>query len=297
MSRPTLLVAEDPSGVAREAAGRFVSLASALIESRGRFSIGLSGGSTPRALYQLLASEPFRSAVRWQRVEVFWGDERAVPPSHPDSNFRMAQETLLDMVPIPADRIHRMPGDADDLDGGAVAYEAEIARVLGGTAGDVPPAFDLILLGLGTDGHTASLFPGTRALAERHRWVVTNHVPKLGADRLTLTWPILNRAANVLFLVSGPDKAPVLREVLEGPYDPERLPAQGVRPETGAPVWILDRAAASFSRKAAAATRARSRNPSNKRRFVHDLRVSGLRGDSRPDSYIDASDRNGDALL
>jgi 6-phosphogluconolactonase len=249
MSRPTVVVTENPTGVAREAARRFVALAGEVIESRGRFVMGLSGGSTPRTLYQLLGSEPLRSEVRWEHVEVFWGDERAVPPSHPDSNFRMAREALLDVVPIPADRIHRMPGDTEELHGGAVAYEAELARVLGGTPGDVPPVFDLILLGLGTDGHTASLFPGTMALGERQRWVVVNHVPKLGVDRLTLTWPILNRAANVAFLVSGPDKALVLREVLEGSYDPERLPAQGVRPQTSAPVWIVDRAAASLLRE------------------------------------------------
>jgi 6-phosphogluconolactonase len=177
-------------------------------------------------------------------VEVFWGDERCVPPTHADSNYRMAKEALLDLVPIPAERVHRMAGESPDPAAAAAAYEAEIARVLGGSPGGAPPALDLVLLGMGADGHTASLFPGTTALGERRRWVVANHVPKLGVDRVTLTWPILNRAAHVFFLVVGADKAAVLREVLEGPPAVERLPSQGIRPEAGRLVWICDRLAA-----------------------------------------------------
>jgi 6-phosphogluconolactonase len=183
--------------------------------------------------------------VAWDRVEVFWGDERCVPPTHADSNYRMAKETLLEVVPIPAGRVHRMTAESADPAAAAAAYEAEIARVLGGSPGGAPPALDLVLLGMGADGHTASLFPHTAALGERQRWVVANHVPKLGANRVTMTWPILNRAAHVFFLVVGGDKATVLREVLEGPPDVGRLPSQGIRPETGRLLWICDRSAAS----------------------------------------------------
>jgi 6-phosphogluconolactonase len=157
----------------------------------------------------------------------------------------MAKETLLDAVPIPAGRVHRMAAEEADPAAAAAAYEAEIARVLGGSPGGAPPALDLVLLGMGPDGHTASLFPHTAALGERQRWVVANHVPKLGANRVTMTWPILNRAAHVFFLVVGADKATVLREVLEGPPDVARLPSQGIRPEAGRLVWICDRSAAS----------------------------------------------------
>ncbi len=239
-----VVVVDSPEAVARAAAGRAVACARAAVAARGRFSVALSGGSTPRALFRLLAEAPLRSEIAWARLDVFWGDERCVPPTHPDSNYRMAKEALLDHVPIPPDRIHRIAADTDDHAAAAMTYEAELARVLGGTPGGTPPVFDLLLLGMGADGHTASLFPGTPALAEHRRWVVANRVEKLGADRITLTWPILNRAADVLFLVAGADKAAALREVLEGPRDVARLPSQGIRPEAGRLVWLLDRAAA-----------------------------------------------------
>ena len=243
-SNREIVVVESGEAVAWAAAERIVVLARAAATTRGRFAVALSGGSTPRALFAVLAQEPFRSAVAWDRIEVFWGDERCVPPTHADSNYRMARETLLDVVPILPERVHRMAGDTADHAAAAAAYEAEIARVLGGTPGGPPPAFDVVLLGMGADGHTASLFPHTQALGERQRWVIANHVPELGVDRITLTWPILNRATHVFFLVVGADKAAVLREVLEGPPDLERLPSQGIRPETGRLVWLCDRAAA-----------------------------------------------------
>jgi len=167
-----------------------------------------------------------------------------VPPTHQDSNYRMAKEALLDHVPIPAERVHRIPAERPDVAAAAADYEAELARVLGGTPGGPPPALDLILLGMGPDGHTASLFPGTAALAEQRRWVVANWVPKFNANRITLTYAVLNRGAHVLFLATGADKADVLREVLEGPDDRQRLPSQGIRPEAGGPAWLIDRAAA-----------------------------------------------------
>jgi 6-phosphogluconolactonase len=155
----------------------------------------------------------------------------------------MTREALLDHVPIPPERVHRVAAEMADPAAAAAAYEAEIARVLGGVPGGPPQAFDLVLLGLGADGHTASLFPHTAAVAERRRWVVANWVPRLAAHRITLTLPVLNRAATVLFLATGTDKAAILRAVLEGPLEPERLPAQAVRPESGAPVWLIDRPA------------------------------------------------------
>ncbi|MGH7320110.1 MAG: 6-phosphogluconolactonase [Candidatus Rokuibacteriota bacterium] len=244
MTDREVVVVDSPEAVARAAAERAVACARAAVVARGRFSVALSGGSTPRALFRLLAEAPLRSEIDWARIDVFWGDERCVPPTHPDSNYRMAKEALLDQVPIPPERIHRIAADTEDHAAAATAYEAELARILGRTPGGTPPVFDFLLLGMGADGHTASLFPGTPALAEHRRWVVANRVEKLGADRITLTWPILNRAAYVLFLVAGADKAAVLREVLEGPRDVARLPAQGIRPEAGRLVWLLDRAAA-----------------------------------------------------
>lgn len=244
MSDRQVVVVDDAAAVARAAAERVSALAGEAVAARGRFALALSGGSTPRALFQLLAQEPFRSRIDWDRIEVFWGDERCVAPTHADSNYRMAREALLDQVAVPATQVHRMAGEADDPAAAAAAYESEIAGVLGGTPGGVPPSFDLVLLGMGPDGHTASLFPGTTALAEQRRWVVANWVAKFSTYRITLTWPILNRAAAVLFLVAGADKAPVLREILEGPPDLTRLPSQGIRPEPGRLVWLVDRAAA-----------------------------------------------------
>ena len=235
MSRVRLLEVADAEELSRRAATEFVRCA------RGRrFSVALAGGSTPRRLYQLLADTPYREQVDWTQVEVFFGDERAVPPDHVDSNFRMAQEALLAPLDLPERQIHRMAGERDDLDAAAAEYASEIDNVIRGT----PPVFDLVLLGLGRDGHTASLFPGTAALSERRRWVVSNFVPQLNARRLTLTAPLLNHASRLLVLVAGADKRDALAAVLEGPCDPERFPCQLVRPNHGELLWLVDRAAA-----------------------------------------------------
>lgn len=235
----------DGEAVCCAAAEEVVRCARAAVAARGRFTVALSGGSTPRRLYELLAAPPFREQIDWERMEVFWGDERAVPPDHPDSNFGMAHAALFAKVPAPPARVHRMPGERTDRDVAAQEYAAEIARTFAVPSAGEPPVLDLILLGMGPDGHTASLFPHTDAVRERRRWVVRNYVPKLQADRLTLTAPILSRGATILFLVAGADKAPVLREVLEGPPDLERLPSQLIRPTAGRLVWLVDRAAAS----------------------------------------------------
>jgi 6-phosphogluconolactonase len=240
-----LLVVADQAALAQEAAKRIVVIAEEAMARCGRFTVVLAGGSTPKRLYSLLATEPYRTRLPWWETHLFWGDERAVPPEHPDSNFGMARTTLLSRVPIPANQVHRMQAERVDLDAAAGEYEAEIARTFAVQPPDDLPAFDLTILGLGTDGHTASLFPYTQALRETTRWVAPNYIPTLKANRLTLTAPILNRTAMILFLVSGVEKAAAIQAVLEGPPDPERLPAQLIRPVAGRLVWIVDQAAAS----------------------------------------------------
>lgn len=224
----------DAAALAAEAAAQIVTLARSAIAATGRFHVALSGGSTPRALYARLVAEP----IDWARVHVFWGDERCVPPDHPDSNYRMAFDVLLSKVPVPVDNVHRLRGEVDPAQA-AADYEAELRR-------DLPAGrFDLVLLGLGPDAHTASLFPGTIAVHEQQRWVIGHFVQKLGVNRLTLTPPILNRAAHILFLVAGADKAAAVRSVWREPYDPDRFPAQVIKPIDGEVTWLIDRAAAS----------------------------------------------------
>ncbi|MGH7391947.1 MAG: 6-phosphogluconolactonase, partial [Candidatus Rokuibacteriota bacterium] len=230
----------DADAVARAAADDFVTLAAAAAGARGRFTVALAGGSTPRLMYRRLAEPAWRSRVAWDRVEVFWGDERAVPPDHADSNYHMAATALLERVPVPSGRVHRIRAEAADLAGAAREYQAEIARVFGVHADGPPPAFDLILLGMGADGHTASLFPGTVGLDERRRWVVSHHVPSMRTERVSLTLPVINRAREIRFLVTGEDKAARLREAL-GPPSGTPLPAQRVAPEAGRLVWLADR--------------------------------------------------------
>ncbi len=236
-------VALNLADLARRAAEYFIRLTDQAITMRGRFTIALSGGSTPRALYTLLASDPYREQIRWPAVHVFWGDERCVPPDHPDSNYRLAQETLLSQVPIPGENIHRMAGEKPP-EQAAEEYEALLRAFFHLKPGE-PPRFDMVLLGLGADGHTASLFPGTPVLREKGRLVAALFVEKLNAYRLTLTPPVLNYAADVIFLVEGAAKAGVLHDVLQGEYDPDRLPAQLVQPADSTLIWLIDRAAAS----------------------------------------------------
>ena len=234
----------DAEAVARAGARDFVAVAREAIERRGRFRVALSGGSTPRRLYELLAEGPLRGQVDWERVEFFWGDERAVPPDDPQSNYRMASAALLSNLGVPPERIHRMKGELGDGDEAARRYQEEIARVFDVPPDGTSPAFDLILLGMGADGHTASLFPYSEALPEHRRWVLSHYIARLNARRLTLTAPVLNRAREIRVLVAGEDKAATLHEVLEGERDPERLPIQLVAPESGRLVWMVDRAAA-----------------------------------------------------
>ena len=234
----------DAETVCRAAAEEIVGAARVAVAARGRFTLVLSGGTTPRRLYQLLAAPPFREQVDWPRIEFFWGDERPVPPDHEDSNFRMARLALLAPLNIPAAHIHRIAAEQADRDGAARTYAAEIARLFSCSTDGAPPTFDLVLLGMGPDGHTASLFPHTAAVNETKRWVVANFVPQLTTERVTLTAPILNHATTVVFLVAGADKAAALAEVLEGPRHPQEFPAQLIEP-AGRTLWLVDRDAAS----------------------------------------------------
>jgi 6-phosphogluconolactonase len=237
-------VLDSSDALFQAAASEFFLRAIDAVHANGRFTVALSGGSTPRGLYKLLATDPaWRDQLPWARMHFFWGDERHVPPEHAESNFRMANETLLSVAPVPAANIHRIHGEATSAADAASQYEDELMEVFGLTEGQVP-RFDLILLGLGPEGHTASLFPGTRALLENHRLVVSNWVGKLFADRITLTVPVLNNPACVMFIVSGADKATALKAILEGPYEPDQLPAQLINPTNGRLVWLLDRAVA-----------------------------------------------------
>ncbi len=240
-----ILVVDDADALAREAAGDFTRRANAAVATSGRFTVALSGGSTPRRLYARLADPngPFRSSIEWDRIHLFWGDERHVPPDDPQSNYRMAREELISKVPIPPDNVHRVEAELPDAAEAASRYDAELGRFFELDPGDFP-RFDLILLGVGPEGHTASLFPGTSALAVRDRRAVANWVPKLDAFRITLTLPVFERAASVVFLISGEDKAPIVRAVFDPKEPPGSLPCERVRPEAGDLVWLLDRPAA-----------------------------------------------------
>jgi 6-phosphogluconolactonase len=231
-------VFEDPEALSRGAAEFFIRLAQEAVAARGRFSVALAGGGTPRRTYEHLTLPPFRDRVDWARIHVFWGDERCVDRSDPRSNARMAQEALLAHVPIPAEQVHPMDCHPSPEEG-ARRYEALLRAWFGGE-----PRFDLILLGLGEDGHTASLFPGDPALTETKRGVAAVYVAPHDLHRLTLTAPLINQARVVAFLVAGAAKAAVVRAVLQGPQDPLRLPAQLIDPEPGELHWLLDKAAA-----------------------------------------------------
>jgi 6-phosphogluconolactonase len=241
---PILREFADAEQLNQAAAEALVHTADKTIAARGCFTWALTGGHTPKRLYELLADAPFKERAPWDKVEFFWGDERAVPPAHAESNFRLAHEALLSKLQLKEAQIHRMQAERDDLENAAWDYQMEIAQVFGVDPEGEPPPFDLILLGMGADGHTASLFPHTEAAKEEARWVTSNYVPKLDRFRLTFTARITNRAARVWFLVAGENKADALAQVLQGPTDPLRLPAQLIHPEAGEFVWFIDATAA-----------------------------------------------------
>lgn len=233
-------IVPDNVTLARVAADEFHCVAEAAVQERGRFSVALSGGNTPRAVYSLLASE--HKELPWDRIYIFFGDERHVPPDHPDSNFRMAHESLLSKVPIPEKNVHRIHAELD-AEAAAAEYDQQLRDFFHLVNHDWP-RFDLIFLGIGEDGHTASLFPGSGALAETSRRVVANWVEKFKAFRITLTFPVLNHAAEAVFLVSGAGKAQILSAILR-PGD-QNYPAQSVQPENGRLLWMVDQDAGSL---------------------------------------------------
>lgn len=237
---PNIVVFDKPEEVARAAAELFVEDARLAVERGGRFSVALAGGSTPRLTYQLLASDDFKERVDWTKTHIFFGDERCVPPTSADSNYRMADEALLSRVSIPPQNVHRMIGEGDAV-ANARLYEDELQTFFAGAAW---PRFDLVLLGMGDDGHTASLFPATAALEEERAWTLANWVEKLNAYRITLTATAINHAAHVVFLVTGAGKAERLAEVINDAHEGARLPSQLIRPVDGKLEWLLDRAAA-----------------------------------------------------
>jgi 6-phosphogluconolactonase len=222
------------------AAEEFVSVARAAIGAQGRFAVALSGGSTPKGLYSLLATN--YSGFAWSRVFLFFGDERHVPPTDPESNYRMVNESLLVKIAIPPENVFRVLAENPDADAAASNYETQLRRFFELKPGELP-RFDLILLGVGPDGHTASLFPDSAALDEQSRLVVANWVEKFNSHRITFTFPVLDRAAEVMFLASGADKADMLHQVLEGKNIPS-FPSQRVQPTDGKLLWMLDEAAA-----------------------------------------------------
>ena len=223
-----------------QTAGLFIKTAAKAIQQKDVFSVALSGGSTPQPLYTYLAEKPAGEILDWNKIHFFWGDERAVPPDNPDSNFRQVYQTLLQSRQIPTENIHRIQGELDPLTA-AGSYQQEILDWFDET----PPRFDLILLGMGADGHTASLFPGTVAVINtpQTNWVIPNFVPHLSTWRITFSPELINAAAQVIFLVTGQSKAEMLLTVLEGEYLPERYPSQLIKPSNGSLVWILDQAA------------------------------------------------------
>jgi 6-phosphogluconolactonase len=237
-----LMIVKDAAALYRAAADEFSRCAQAAIAQRARFAVALSGGNTPRGVYSLLAQE--HGALPWEKIFIFFGDERHVPPDDPESNYRMAAESLLTKVPIPADNVYRVAAEFP-ADSAADQYERQI-RTFFQLQANAWPRFDLIFLGIGDDGHTASLFPGTDALKEMWRLVVANWVEKFRTYRITFTYPVLNHAAEVLFLVSGAGKAQILREILT-PSRGQRYPAQAVQPEDGKLIWLLDQDAARSS--------------------------------------------------
>ncbi len=242
---PGVVVLEDAAAVAREGAARFVTLGREAIAARGAFHVALSGGKTPAALFRVLAADDVRPTVDWKRAHLYWSDERSVPPAHPDSNFGMADRELISRVSIPSENVHRMEAERADAERAAQEYEALLRKKLPAGPGGFP-CFDLIYLGMGPDGHTASLFPGSAGLNEKTRGVIFQPVviaDGTPAKRMTFTFPLLNAARVVIFLVTGADKTEKLREVLKGTHTPP-YPSQCVRPSAGERIILADRAAA-----------------------------------------------------
>lgn len=241
---PEIQILANAGELSRRAAAEFVRLAQEAIHTKGSFTVALAGGSTPKGLYSLLAADAsLREQLRWDKIHFFWADERHVPPDHAESNYRMVHEAMLSKAPVPSANIYRVMSEYPDATLAAEEYERTLREFFHVAAGQFP-RFDLVLLGMGPDGHTASLFPETEALREQSRLVVANWVGKLKAYRITMTAPVLNHAACVIFLVSGEEKAEALRAVICGEAQPERFPSQLIQPVGGRLLWLVDQAAA-----------------------------------------------------
>ncbi len=244
--KPEIRVAPAQPGWAMKAADIVRDLSTKAIGDHRHFLFALSGGSTPERLYKILASEPYSEQVDWSRTSFFFGDERCVSPDDPDSNYRLANQTLFAPLKISPDHIYRMKGEAADPEAAALDYERQLLSI-DSAAGKEPPRFDLVLLGLGEDGHTASLFPGTQALCNRHRLVTVGQSPKGVPKRLTLTLSVINQASVVLFLAIGANKAGIVKRILEPEAEPDRqLPAAMIIPRNGRLIWLLDEPAATL---------------------------------------------------
>jgi len=244
-SKPEIIITDDPTQLARRAAGIFMATAKDCVDQKGLFFIAISGGSTPRGMHKLLAEEPYFSGIPWSKIHIFWVDERCVAVNDPASNFGSAKKDFLDRIPIPSKQIHPMPGDFPPEEG-AGKYQEEM-KVIFQVNGEDFPVFDLVFLGMGNDGHTASLFPGRRSVLASERWVVVVKGGSPDVYRLTLTYKLLNRAKRICFLVSGKHKALILKTVFEN--QDARLPAQKIQPEKGKVTWVLDKDAASLLSK------------------------------------------------
>jgi 6-phosphogluconolactonase len=242
---PQIKIYPDTEHMAHATAELLVTIAVSSIDDRGSFSVALSGGSTPRRAYEHLATKEFASRVDWSHIHVFWGDERCVPPRHPRSNYGMAREALLDHIPIPTRNVHRVLGELAPAEA-ASRYEATLRQFFSPEQEGEAVTFDLVLLGMGTDGHTASLFPRSKVLAERSRWVASDYVDETKDWRVTLTPPAINAARQVSFLVSGRAKARTVQQVIRGPRQSRLLPAQIVQPKSGNLTWLLDSEAAAL---------------------------------------------------
>jgi 6-phosphogluconolactonase len=243
MSQGEVRILADVAAIAKRAAEELVRIAVAAVADHGHFSIALAGGSTPKPLYHSLVEDPaLRNRLPWDKMAVFFGDERHVGPGHPESNFQMAFDAFLSKAPLKPEQVKRIKGEYADTDKAAREYEQEIRQVFRLRDAEFP-RFDLILLGMGNEGHTLSLFPGTKALRETGRVVTRNWVGKFYTDRITLTAPAANNAAALMFMIAGADKAPALKAVLEGPFEPDQLPSQMIRPVNGKLFWLVDRSA------------------------------------------------------
>jgi len=244
--KPEIKIAGDRAELTRMTAALLLDFSRQAVKAEKRCTIALSGGSTPKDVYALLANDArLRAEFPWKDTYLFWGDERHVPPDHEESNYRMTSEAMLSKAPLPAANVYRVKAENPDAATAARDYERDVRRFFQLPAGKIP-RLDIALMGMGPEGHTASLFPGTKALLEKKKLVVSNWVGKLYTDRITMTAPVFNNARNVLFLVAGDDKALALKAVLEGKDEPEQLPAQLIRPKKGKLIWLLDPAAAKY---------------------------------------------------